>query len=373
MNELGFSGRIAHRFLDNQLTPLLALAALLMGLFAVLVTPREEEPQIDVTFANIFVPFPGASAVQVENLVASPLEKVLGEISGVEHIASVSRPGLAVLSVQFEVGEPRTEAIVRLYNAIYSNNDWQPADAGILPPLIKPKGIDDVPILTLTLWTQDTGRSAYELGQVARSIEAQIKRAPGTRNVYTIGDPQNVVRVELDPQKLSAHGLTVDDLTRSLQAANIVRQAGCLVGNNQVTSVDAGEFLADRDDVAALIVGTASGKPVFLEDVARIVAGPAQPDAYVWFGTGPGAASRGLPEVAHAPAVTIAVSKKPGENAIDVADRVIQRVEQLKGSYIPQGIEATVTRTTASPRTTKPGSSFRSCSWPPRPSFCWSS
>jgi len=345
MNErLGFSGRIAHRFLDNQLTPLLALAALLMGLFAVLVTPREEEPQIDVTFANIFVPFPGASAVQVENLVASPLEKVLGEISGIEHISSVSRPGMAVLGVQFKVGEPRTEAIVRLYNAIYSNHDWQPADAGILQPLIKPKGIDDVPILTVTLWTQDAARSAHELGQVARSIEAQIKRAPGTRNVYTVGDPQSVVRVELDPQKLSGHGLTVGDLARSLQAANIVRQAGSLVGNNQTTIVDAGQFLADRDDVASLVVGSVNGKPVFLEDVARIAAGPDQPDAYVWFGTGPGAAARGLPEVEHAPAVTIAVSKKPGENAIDVANGVIRRIDQLKGSYIPQGIEATVTR-----------------------------
>ena len=152
---LGFSGRLARRFLNNQLTPLLALTALLMGVFAVLVTPREEEPQIDVTFANIFIAFPGASAEQVENLVASPMEKVLGEISGVKHIYSVSRPGLAVLSVQFKVGEHRNDAIVRLYNAIYSNQDWRPANAGILPPLIKPKGIDDVPIVTLTLWTQD--------------------------------------------------------------------------------------------------------------------------------------------------------------------------------------------------------------------------
>jgi len=341
---LGLGGRIARQFLDNQLTPLLAFAALLMGLFAVLVTPREEEPQIDVTFANIFVPFPGASASKVENLVASPMEKVLGEISGVEHITSVSRPGMAVLSVQFKVGEPRTEAIVRLYNAIYSNQDWQPADAGILPPLIKPKGIDDVPILTLALWTQDTERSAHELGQIARSIEAQIKRVPGTRNVYTVGDPQSIVRVALDPQKLSGHGLTVGDLMRSLQAANIARHAGSLVDNDQVTSVDAGQFLADRDDVASLVVGSVNGKPVFLEDVASIAAGPDQPDMYAWFGTGPSAAARGLPKVAYAPAVTIAVSKKPGENAIDVANNVIRRIEQLKGIYIPQGVEATVTR-----------------------------
>ncbi len=341
---LGFSGRLASRFLGKQLTPLLALAALLMGIFSVLVTPREEEPQIDVTFANIFVPFPGASAEQVENLVASPMEKVLGEISGVEHIASVSRPGVAVLSVQFKVGEPRTEAIVRLYNAIYSNQDWRPANVGILQPLVKPKGIDDVPIVTLTLWTQDAARGSHELGQVARSIEAEIKRVPGTRNVYTVGSPQSTVRVELDPQKLAGFGLTVGELMQALQAANVVQHAGTLVGADRVTPVDAGRFLADRDDVAGLVVGANQGKPVFLEDVANVITGPDQPDSYVWLGTGPGAATRGLPEVAHAPAVTIAISKKPGENAIDVADQVVRRVEQLRGTFIPEGVEATVTR-----------------------------
>ena len=217
---LGFSGRVARRFLASPLSPLIALAALLMGLFAVFVTPREEEPQIDVTFANVFIPFPGASAAQVESLVSSPMEQVLGEISGVEHIYSTSRPGLAILSVQFKVGEHRTDAIVRLYNAIYSNQDWRPANAGILQPLVKPKGIDDVPIVTLTLWTQDPTRGAHELGQVARSIETEIQRVPGARNVYTIGSPQSIVRVQLDPQKLAGFGLTVDDLSRALLAAN---------------------------------------------------------------------------------------------------------------------------------------------------------
>jgi multidrug efflux pump subunit AcrB len=341
---LGFSGRLARRFLGLQLTPLLAVAALLAGVFAVFITPREEEPQIDVTFANVFVGFPGASAEQVENLVASPMEKVLGEIAGVEHIVSASRPGMAVLSVQFEVGEPRNDAIVRLYNAIYSNQDWQPPNAGVLQPLIKPKGIDDVPVVTLSLWTQDSGRGGYELAQIARSIEAEIKRVPGTRNVYTVGGPQGVVRVDIDAQKLSGFGLTVDDLTRALQAANVVQQAGDLVGSDQVTTVDAGRFLADRDDVASLVVAARDGSPVFLEDVATVSAGPEQPTSYVWLGTGPGAATRGIATTAHAPAVTIAISKKPGENAIDVADHVIRRVEQLRGTFIPAGVEATVTR-----------------------------
>jgi len=342
--ELGFSGRLARRFLGLQLTPLLAVAALLAGVFAVLVTPREEEPQIDVTFANIFVGFPGASAEQVENLVASPMEKVLGEIAGVEHIASASRPGMAVLSIQFKVGESRNEAILRLYNAIYSNQDWQPPNAGVLQPLVKPKGIDDVPVVTLALWTRDPARGGYDLAKVARSIEAEIKRVPGTRNVYTVGGPQSVVRVDLDAQKLSGFGLTVDELTRALQAANVVQHAGNLVGGDEVITVDAGRFLADRDEVAGLVVGANDGRPVFLEDVATISAGPEQPKSYVWLGTGPGAASRGIAPTAHAPAVTIAISKQPGANAIDVANHVIRRVEQLRGTFIPAGVEATVTR-----------------------------
>jgi multidrug efflux pump subunit AcrB len=342
--EMGIGGRLARGFLVRKLTPLLAIAALLAGAFAVLVTPREEEPQIDVTFANVFVAFPGASAEQVENLVASPMEKLLGEIAGVEHIVSASRPGLAVLGIQFEVGEPRNEAIVRLYNAIYSNQDWQPPESGVLPPLVKPKGIDDVPIVTLTLWTRDPARGTFELGQVARSIEAEIKRVPGTRNVYTVGGQPSVVRVDLDAQKLSGLGITVDELHGALRAANVVRHAGNLVGGNEVIAVDAGEFLADRDDVAGLVVGARDGRPVFLEDVASVTAGPAQPESLVWLGTGPGAKSRGIAETAHAPAVTIAVSKKPGENAIDVANHVIRRVAQMRGTFIPAGIEATITR-----------------------------
>ena len=353
---LGFSGRLAQRFLGKQLTPLLALAALLAGMFAALVTPREEEPQIDVTFANVFVPFPGASAQQVESLVASPMEKVLGEISGVEHIASVSRAGMATLSVQFKVGEPRTEAIVRLYNAIYSNQDWRPANVGILQPLVKPKGIDDVPIVTLTLWTRDGARGAHELAQVARSIEEEIKRVPGTRNVYTVGGPESVVRVALDAQQLAGFGLTIEDLTRALQSANVVHQAAALVGDNRYAPVDAGTFLADRDDVAALVVGLHDGKPVFLEDVAEVASLPSEPASYVWFGTGPGAQTRNLPVAVHAPAVTLAISKKPGQNAIDVADHVVRRVDQLRGSFIPAGVQATVTRNygvTANDKATK--------------------
>src|SRR5690554_5802807 len=245
--KLGLSGTIARRFQDSKITPLLALAGLLLGLFAVLVTPREEEPQIDVTFANVFVAFPGASAVEVENVVAVPMEQVLAEIEGVEHTYSVSRPGMAVLTVQFAVGEPRTEAIVRLYNAVFSNLDYLPQGVGVLQPLVKPMGIDDVPIVTITLWTEDPERGAHDLARVAHSIEAEIKRVPGTRDVYTIGAPDRVVHVRLDPQRMSAHGLSLDALRQALTASNVVVHAGAIVADNAHIPVTAGTFLANAD------------------------------------------------------------------------------------------------------------------------------
>ncbi len=341
---LGAGGRLARAFLENRLTPLLALTALLMGVFAVLVTPREEEPQIDVTFANIMIPFPGASSEQVENLVATPMEKVLGEISGVKHIYSVSRPGLAVLTVQYEVGIHRNDAIVRLYNAVYSNQDWRPAGVGILQPLIKPKGIDDVPIVTLTLWSRDPLLGAHELGKIARATMSELKRVPGTRNVYAVGDSEPMIRVELDPGRLAAAGLTVTDLTAALQAANLVSQAGGIFDGAREVPVQAGQFLANRDDVGGLIVSARDGKPIYLDDVATVTEAPRTPSRYAWFGTGPADAKRGIVPVSQAPAVTLAIAKKPGTNAIDVATAVIGRIEQLKGITIPAGVEVTVTR-----------------------------
>ncbi len=242
---LGLSGAIAKKFLLSEITPLLALVGLLMGLFAVLVTPREEEPQINVTFANVFIPFPGATAREVEKLVSSPAEQVLAEIEGVEHIYSVSQPGMAVLTVQFFVGEPRTDAIVRLYNKLYSNADWLPPNLGVGQPIVKPKGIDDVPIVSLTLWTEDPQRSADDLARVAHTLETELKRVAGTRDLYTIGAPDRVVRVLFDPAKLAGYGLSLAELRRSLQAANASTDAGALVSDNREIPVQAGSFLPE--------------------------------------------------------------------------------------------------------------------------------
>ncbi|NWG38794.1 MAG: efflux RND transporter permease subunit [Hydrogenophilaceae bacterium] len=340
---MGISGRIARFFLTSQLTPLIALMAAILGIFAIAVTPREEEPQINVTMANVFIPFPGASAKDVEQLVATPAEQVLSQISGIDHVYSVSRPGMAILTVQYKVGEDRTQALVRLYDAIQANRDWVSPNLGVGEPIIKPTGIDDVPIVTLTLWTRDDTRGAYELEQVAHAAEVEIKRIKGTREVYTIGGPGNVVRVLMDPERMAAFRISANDIRDALQVSNASQPSGTLTSGNQEILVQTGTFLTGPGDVKQLIVGVFQGRPVYLSDIASVTAGPNQPDNYVWFGPGKGG-EHGKLIGQEFPAVTLAVSKKPGENAVDVANKVIERVESLRGAIIPDGVEVSVTR-----------------------------
>ncbi len=335
--EPGISGRVAAYFQTARITPLLALVALLLGVFAVLVTPREEEPQINVTMANVLIPFPGASARDVEQMVATPAEQVLAQIAGIEHVMSVSRPGLAVMTVQFKVGVPRIEALVRLYDTVNANADWLPKGLGVLAPLIKPKGIDDVPIVTLTLYSRNAGTGAYDLERVAHSIEADLKRVGGTREITTIGGPGRAVLIELDPSRMASAGVTVPDMRSSLQSANLGLPVGELLSGNRAIAVESGPFLKDARDVAELVVGVRDGKPVFLQDVATVRDGPLPASHYVWHGV----AGKDAGEY---PAVTIAVTKKSGENAIDVANAVMRRVDMLRNTVIPQDMQVAETR-----------------------------
>jgi len=340
---MGLSGRTARFFLTSQLTPLIALIAALLGLFAILVTPREEEPQINVTMANVFIPFPGASARDVEALVATPAEQVLSQIAGIEHIYSVSKPGMAVLTVQYLVGQDRTQALVRLYDTIQANRDWVSPELGVGEPIIKPLGIDDVPIVTVTLWTRDETRGAFELEQVAHAAEIELKRIAGTREVTTVGGPGRAVRVMMDPDRMASFGVSAQDIRDALQVSNAAQPSGTLVSNNQEILVQTGTFLTGADDVKQLVVGVAQGRPVYMSDIASVVAGPDQPARYVWHGPGAGGAhpdDRGQTY----PAVTLAISKKAGENAVDVAEKVIERVNSLQGSVLPEGIDVSVTR-----------------------------
>ena len=338
---MGISGRISQIFLQSQMTPLIALIALLLGVFAVLVTPREEEPQINVTMANVLIPFPGASAKDVESLVTGPAEQVLSRITGLEHIYSVTKPGMSVLTVQFKVGEDRTQALVRLYDTINSNRDWVAPSLGVGEPIIKPMGIDDVPIVSLTLWTADPGRGAYQLEQIAHAAEIELQRVPGVRTVTTLGGARRTLRVLLDVERLHARQLTPRDVRNALIAANAAMPSGSLVGASRETQIETGQFLASPAEFKRLVVGANQGRPVYLEDVAQVLDGPELPAHYVWYGNGAAGSSKARGEF---PAVTLAIAKKPGENAVDVADHLIRRIEQLKGSVVPDGVEVSLTR-----------------------------
>ena len=339
-SSLGVSGRIAAYFQSAHITPLLALMALLLGVFAVAVTPREEEPQINVTMANVLIPFPGAGVRDVEQMVAGPAEQVLAQISGIEHVMSISRPGLAIITVQFKVGVPRTEALVRLYDTVHSNADWLPKGLGVLDPIIKPKGIDDVPIVTLTLFSNDAATGPFDLERVAHSVESDLKRVPGTREVTTVGGPGRAVMVELDPTRMASVGVTVPDLRQALQSANLGLPVGELITGNRSIAIESGPFLRQASEVGELVVGVRNGKPVYLRDVAAVRDGPLPASRYVWHGV----AGRDGAAAAEYPAVTIAITKKAGENAIDVANAVMRRVDTLRNTVIPADVQVAETR-----------------------------
>ena len=342
---LGVSGRLARAFQTNPLTPVLALAALLLGLVAVMITPREEEPQIDVTMANVFVPFAGSSAHDVESLVSVPLQQKLAEVEGVKHVYAMSRPGMAVVTVEFDVGIPRKDALVRLHNQVFANADFVPPGLGVGPPLVRPMGIDDVPVMGVTLWTDDPQRGATELGAVARALETELKRVPGTRDITTIGAPERAVVVELDATRLAAHGMTVGELQQALAAANVVLQAGERVdASGTQVPVTVGTFLADANGVADLVLGLREGQPLRLADIATIREAADRPTAYVWHATGAGAPTGDASPVEWAPAVTLAIAKKPGANAADITAAIRERLVALEGALIPEGVHATVTR-----------------------------
>ncbi|MCL1091127.1 efflux RND transporter permease subunit [Shewanella profunda] len=336
---LGISGKIAAAFQNSAITPLLALLGLLLGLFAILVTPKEEEPQIDVTFADVFIPFPGATPTEVENLVTLPAEQVISEIKGIDTLYSFSQPDGALIIVIFEVGVARNDAIVSLYNQIYSNMDKLPQGAGVGEPLIKPRGIDDVPIVSLTLWSKDKNTSAEELTHVALGLETEIKRIPGTREIYTVGQHKIVANVRIDPAKMNSYNLTYDKLKQSLNDNNHISMPASLVQGNQEIKVQAGQFLQSIDDIKQLVISVYkdnNGKsiPIYLADIADINLKSDLPTQNVWYGD----------KTDIYPAVTIAIGKQPGQNAVDIADAVLERIAKVDNVLIPANVDVTVSR-----------------------------
>ena len=329
---LGPAGRLAHAWIDSKLTPLIITAALLIGAFAVWKLPREEEPQIIVPMIDVFVQMPGASAREVEERLTKPMEKLLWEIPGVEYIYSTSSPGLSMAIVRFYVGQDEEKSIVRLNQKLYANMDLIPP--GATPPLVKPRSIDDVPILALTLSSKRYGD--FELRQIAAQVHDAVKQVPAVSAVTLIGGQRREVRVVLDEGKLAAYHRSPLQVAGNLGLSNRRLPSGSFDSANREYLMETGEFLRTAEDVRNVIVGVANDKAVFLRDVAQVTDGGEEPTQYVRMVR---ADSREF-----LPAVTISVAKRKGANAVVVADDVLKRVEPLKGSIIPSDVHLDITR-----------------------------
>ena len=327
---LGPAGRFAHAWIDSKLTPLVIAASLLMGAFAVWKLPREEEPQIIVPMIDVFVRMPGASAREVEERVTKPMEKLLWEVPGVEYIYSTSSPGMSMAVVRFLVGQDEEKSIVRLNQKLYANFDLIPPGAS--QPLVKPRSIDDVPILALTLASKRYGD--FELRRIAAQVDDAIKQVPDVSAVTLIGGQRREIRVELDEAHLAAYSLAPMQVIGALGASNQRLDAGAYASGNRELLLETGEFLRSADDVRGVVAGVANGKPVFVRDIAEVTDGGEEPSQYVRYSAGG----------SFDPAVTIAVSKRKGTNAVVVADNVLRRIEPLKGSVIPADVTVAITR-----------------------------
>ncbi|MDP3069462.1 MAG: efflux RND transporter permease subunit [Opitutaceae bacterium] len=330
--KFGFAGRMASIFIDSKLTPIAVLASMLLGLFAVLMLPREEEPQIKVPMVDVFVGMPGATAREVENRVTRPMEKLLWEIAGVEYLYATSSPGAAMVIVRFTVGTDIETALVRLNQKLQANFDRIPT--GVTPPIVKPRTIDDVPILALTLHSATQDHLA--LRRLAAQVDDAVKSIPQVAETTLIGGTRRAMRVALDPAALAARQLSAADLAPVLQQANRPAQVGSRPFANTEFLLESGRFLRDAADLGAVVVGVMEGRPVYLRDVATIADTAEEPANYVLHGDGRSAALDA--------AVTLSLAKRPGANAIDVVNTVLAKVASLRGTLLPADVTVTVTR-----------------------------
>ena len=360
---LGIAGRVARTFINSKLTPLIVIASVLLGAFAVVMLPREEEPQIKVPMVDVMVAMPGFSAKEVEERATRPMEKLLWEIPGVEYIYSTSKPGESLVIVRFKVGEDMERSIVKLNQKLEQNFDRIPH--GVTAPLIKAKSIDDVPILALTF--HSARYDHLTLRRLVAQVDDAVKQVPLVAETTIIGGALRQVRVLLDPAKLASRNLSPAGLIPMLRQANKQFAAGGLTSENKEVVIETGAFLQNAEDVGNVVVGVFGGKPVYLREVAEITDGAEEPSQYVLFGVGSAgilpASSGGIPAAsrnaelgssvnpqagslryAEEPAVTLAIAKRPGANAIAVAHAVLRKVESLKGREIPADVSVAITR-----------------------------
>lgn len=343
------AGKLAQIFIHSKLTPLILIASIAMGVAAVLMLPREEEPQIIVPMIDVMVSFPGASAQEVETRVTTPMERLLWEIPGVEYVYSTSMPGSSMAIVRFYVGEDEEESIVRLNQKMFANFDLIPPGAS--QPLIKPRSIDDVPFLALTLWSHEL--DGFHIRRAAAELRNELQQIPDISNTSLIGGQRRTMLVELDPVQMAAFGVSATRIQGMLQSENIERHAGIITENNRAVSVHLNGFFQSTEDLSSLVVGMNNGAPVYLRDVAEITDGPEEPADYVFFSPGPAAHIKGIPDLGlnsqqsagtPIPAVTITFAKRKGTNAAVLAEAVLEKAELYRSQHFPESLQMTVTR-----------------------------
>ncbi len=366
MSRPGIAGSVAHAFINSKLTPLILIASIALGAAAVVLLPREEEPQIVVPMIDIFVSYPGASPKEVQSRIVRPMERLLWEIPGVEYIYSTASPGSSMTIVRFFVGEDEEKSIVRLNQKMFANFDLIPPGAS--PPLIKPRSIDDVPFLALTLWSKEL--DGYQIRRAAAELRNEVQKIPDIAATGIIGGQRRQLRVELDATQLAAYGIGAGQVRGALQAENRETDAGEITHGNEVFSIRLNGFLRSAEDLQNLVLGVHDGAPVYLRNVARVLDGPEETKDYVFFAPGPAARSKGIdsepgtgvvegtpvvsldPVVGGAakpgaglfPGVTLSVAKRKGKNAVDLARQVEQRAEEFRARYFPASLQMTVTR-----------------------------
>jgi len=336
---LGIAGRIACSFIDSPITPLMMLAALFIGLLGLMFTPRQEDPEISVPMVDLFVQYPGASAPQVSSLVTEPLERIMAQIPGVKHVYSATQRGQAIVTVRFKVGEPLGPSIVKVHDKLQSNMDKIPP--GVSMPLVKPKGINDVPVVTVTLSSDSVDDAA--LRTLGVDVMQKLREIPDSGQSFVVGGRAEQVRVEVNPERLAGFDLTLDQLAQTINSANQEMQAGSTEGSDSTFSVYTGAFLRSANEISRLVLATRGGIPIYVRDVAKVTHGPEDPQHIVNF-YGGRAAEEGGGGVDAEPAVTIALAKKEGTNGVTVANDILAKLETLRGSLIPDNVRVTITR-----------------------------
>ncbi len=337
--ELGLAGKLAKNFIHSPLSPLLFFAMLAMGILGLIFTPRQEDPQISVPMIDIFISYPGASAEEVSSKAIDPLERIMSEIPNVEHVYSASMRDEGMVTVQFVVGEQLGPSIVKVHDKLQSNIDKMPH--GVQMPLVKPKGIDDVPVVTFTLWSTDVDDGI--LHTLALDLLQSIKQIPDTGQGFIVGGRSEQVRVEVMPERLSGYGIGLDQVAQTIQSANSEKRAGSMESGNQYFTVNTGAFLRSEEDISRLVITTHKGNPVYVRDVARVSQELEETSEIVQFHTGKAYSSEEKGADA-APAVTVAVAKKEGSNGVTVANAIIDKIENLKGRIIPNNVSVNITR-----------------------------